>query len=91
VLPFDHSAVQRSIAAQRPLVLDESSRAGRVLLDLASRVHGGKLVLPPEPDAPPRRGLRGLAERVSGGLHWPALIGAGRISTPVEGPDAHLG
>ena len=65
VIPYDHSAVQRSLAAQRPLVLDRSSRAGRGLLELAGRVHGGKLVLPPEPDAPSRRGVQGLVERVS--------------------------
>jgi hypothetical protein len=68
VIPFDHAAVERSIAAQRPVVLDHKSRAAHVLLDLAGRVHGGKLVLPPEPGVPARRGLRGLADRLSGTL-----------------------
>jgi Flp pilus assembly CpaE family ATPase len=65
VVPYDHAAIQRSIAAQRPVVLDETSRAGRSLLDLAGRIHGGKLVLPPEPDAPPKRGLQAFVDRLS--------------------------
>jgi Flp pilus assembly CpaE family ATPase len=88
VIPFDHAAVQRSIAAQRPLVLDQKSRAAQTLLDLAGRVHGGKLVLPPEPGVPARRGIRGLADRLSGSLRWPSVVGAGRPS--LEESDANV-
>jgi MinD-like ATPase involved in chromosome partitioning or flagellar assembly len=80
VVPFDHAAMQRSIAAQRPLVLEPKSRAAQSILDLAGRIHGGKLVLPPEPGVPVRRGIRGLADRVAGQVRWPSLIGAGRTS-----------
>jgi Flp pilus assembly CpaE family ATPase len=48
VIPFDHRAMQRAIAAQRPLVLDTSSRAGRAIVALAERLHEGKLRIPPE-------------------------------------------
>ncbi len=49
VIPYDHGAAQRALAAQQPLVLQRRSRAARALLDLAERVHGGIVVLPPEP------------------------------------------
>lgn len=49
VIPHDHDAAQRALAAQRPLILDRRSRAARALRDLAGRVHDGKLALPPEP------------------------------------------
>jgi hypothetical protein len=47
VIPFDHGGVQRALGAQRPIVLDGRSRAARALLDLAERLHGGSIVLPP--------------------------------------------
>jgi MinD-like ATPase involved in chromosome partitioning or flagellar assembly len=49
VLPWDHAGAQQALAAQRPIVLNGPSRLGRGLLELANRVHGGKVVLPPEP------------------------------------------
>lgn len=49
LIPDDHRAVQRAIVAQRPLVLDSRGRAARAVLDLAERVHGGRILLPPEP------------------------------------------
>ncbi len=49
VIPYDHGAAQRALAAQQALVLEGRSRAGRALLDLAERIHGGSIVLPPEP------------------------------------------
>jgi Mrp family chromosome partitioning ATPase len=55
VLPHDYRAAQRAIDAQQPLVLDSRSRAGRALLDLAGRIHRGRIVLSPEP----REGLKG--------------------------------
>ena len=48
VVPEDHAGAQRALVAQRPLVLDRRSRAGRAALDLAERIHGGSVVLPPE-------------------------------------------
>lgn len=49
VIPHDYRAAQRALADQRPLVFDGRSRAGRALLDLAGRVHGGEIALPTEP------------------------------------------
>jgi MinD-like ATPase involved in chromosome partitioning or flagellar assembly len=49
VLPWDHAGAQRAVAAQRPVVLNGPNRLGRGLLELADRVHGGKVVLPREP------------------------------------------
>ncbi|HET7772106.1 MAG TPA: hypothetical protein VFN74_25260 [Chloroflexota bacterium] len=48
VVPFDQAGAQRTLAGARPLVLDDRSRAGRALLELAGRLHGGQLLLPPE-------------------------------------------
>jgi Mrp family chromosome partitioning ATPase len=48
VVPYDHDSAQRALAAQHPLVLEGRRRAGRVLVDLAERVHGGSILLPPE-------------------------------------------
>jgi MinD-like ATPase involved in chromosome partitioning or flagellar assembly len=50
IVPFDHRGVERALAARHPVVLETHSRAARALLDFAERVHGGKVVLPPEPD-----------------------------------------
>lgn len=55
VLPYDHVAEQRALSAQQPLVYNDRSRSGRVLLDLAQRIHGGKIVLPPDAARPQRR------------------------------------
>ena len=46
VIPLDHSATQRAISDQHPLVLDASSRAGRALLRLAESLNQGKLYVP---------------------------------------------
>jgi Flp pilus assembly CpaE family ATPase len=54
VIPLDHTGVQRSIADQRPVVLDPSSRAGRALLRLAEDMYAGKLHLPIESPRRPR-------------------------------------
>jgi MinD-like ATPase involved in chromosome partitioning or flagellar assembly len=88
IVPFDHVAVQRAVASQRPVVVDQKSRAGHALLDLAGRIHGGKLVLPPEPGTPVRRGFRGVVDRVSGSLRLPSLTGAGPV--PAEESDANV-
>jgi len=49
VLPWDYRAAQRALAAQQPVALQGSSRLGRGLLDLAERVHQGRIELPPAP------------------------------------------
>jgi Flp pilus assembly CpaE family ATPase len=74
VVPYDHAALQRALTSQRPLVLGRGP-ATRALLDLAERVHGGKLVLPPEPGTQRRR--------------WPRLPSlrwrkGGAMARPVE-------
>jgi MinD-like ATPase involved in chromosome partitioning or flagellar assembly len=79
-IPYDHLNIERALATQRPAVLQRRGGAGRALLDLAERLHGGKLVLPPEPQAPGRRsGLRlppvpwpGRAEQRSSSQESPA-------------------
>jgi MinD-like ATPase involved in chromosome partitioning or flagellar assembly len=55
VVPYDHGAAQRALAAQRPLVHDGRSRAGRALLDLAERIHAGGPIRMPEAEGHPRR------------------------------------
>jgi Flp pilus assembly CpaE family ATPase len=42
-VPFDYAAAQRALAEQRPLVMQESSRAGRALLGLAERIYAGQI------------------------------------------------
>lgn len=66
VIPHDYHAAQRALADQMPLVLDRGGRAQRVLLDLAGRIHGGQIILPPEVKKRrvprmPWRGKRGSA------------------------------
>ena len=73
VVPFDQAGAQRSLADARPLMLDERSRAGRALLELAGRLHGGQLLLQPEAVAvgaagpAPVRLIRQLARLVARG------------------------
>ncbi len=57
IVPYDHGSLQRALAAQRPLILESRSRAGRALVDLAELIHGGSIVLPPGARAK-RRGRR---------------------------------
>lgn len=49
LLPHDHAGAMRAKAARQSLVLDRRSRAGRALLELAGRIHGGAIT--PFPDA----------------------------------------
>lgn len=56
VIPDDPVGAARAMAVQQPLALDSRSRAGRTLVDLASRVHAGAITLPPELHAERRRG-----------------------------------
>lgn len=57
VIPYDHRASQRAMLAQQALVFEHRSRAAGQLRDLAERVHGGRISLPPEP-TPTGRGWR---------------------------------
>jgi len=57
VVPYDHLGMERALAAQRPAILGRGA-AGKVLLDLAERIHGGKVVLAPEPERADRRRFR---------------------------------
>lgn len=50
VIPFDYPAASRALMLQRPLVLNDRSRAAKALRDLAQRLHGGTITLPPEPE-----------------------------------------
>ncbi|MCC6177417.1 MAG: hypothetical protein IT305_19125, partial [Chloroflexi bacterium] len=61
VIPNDQVAVQRSLSMQRPLVLSGRGAAARSLLDLAERVHGGAIRLPPQEA---RRGKLDLLHRI---------------------------
>ena len=48
LVPYDHLAIERALSNQRPAVFTKGA-AARAILDLADRIHGGKVVLPPEP------------------------------------------
>jgi MinD-like ATPase involved in chromosome partitioning or flagellar assembly len=61
VIPNDQVALQRALSAQRPLILSGRGAAARSLLDLAERVHGGAIRLPPQMA---RRGKLDLLRRV---------------------------
>jgi Flp pilus assembly CpaE family ATPase len=59
VIPNDHRALQHAVADQAPAVLDRRSRAGRAILQLAERVHAGRVrIAAPEPGSSARRGWR---------------------------------
>jgi Flp pilus assembly CpaE family ATPase len=47
MIPYDHDAIQSSLAMQRPLLFTSRGAAARSLLDLAERTHGGTVKLPP--------------------------------------------
>ena len=51
MIPNDHVAVQSAVSAQRPLILGGRGSAARSLLDLAERIHGGTVSLPPDSPA----------------------------------------
>jgi len=64
IVPYDYHHTQRALAAQRPLLLERSSRAAGALLDLATRLHAGTIVLPE--DAQPAQSS-----------HWPPHLALG--------------
>jgi MinD-like ATPase involved in chromosome partitioning or flagellar assembly len=77
LIPYDHTGAERAIAEHRPMVLDQGSKAGFYLLDLAGRVHGGRIEPPPEP----RRARRGW--RI--GLPWSGRRRAPAVAPAVRG------
>ncbi len=56
LIPADHRAVKRALAAQRSVVLERRSQAAAALLELAARAHGARLA--PAPSPPPVRHAR---------------------------------
>lgn len=80
LIPYDHVGTARAREARRPVVLDRRSRAGRALLNLAGRIHGGTVTLPQEPVAP--RWWRLVPGFVGRGGHPAARAGAARQSSP---------
>ncbi|MDG6910318.1 MAG: P-loop NTPase [Nitrososphaerota archaeon] len=67
IVPDDPKGVGRAVAGQRAVVLEGKSRTGRALLDLAERLYGGEVRLPPEPGRKRRLAwLRSIWERASG-------------------------
>lgn len=84
VLPYDHGGAQRALMTQRPVVLNGRSRLGRALLDLAERVYGGRIVLPPEPASNGRWRWRQWVAA----LRWPWSRSSGVVENTVKGaPD----
>lgn len=49
LVPYDYAGIERAKGARRSVVLERRSRARRALLELAGRIHGGRLALPAEP------------------------------------------
>ncbi len=94
LLPHDHRGVARTRHARRPVVLDRRSRLGRAVLELAGRIHGGTIVLPPGADRARWRRLldrlsprRGRRERTAGDLLTVALPSAGQVRGRKEPAD----
>src|SRR5207302_2027388 len=54
LVPHDHLGLQRALAAQRPAIIGRGT-AGKALLEFAERIHGGKVVLAPEPEKTERK------------------------------------
>lgn len=87
VVPHDYRAAQRALAAQRPLVYERRSRAGRALVQLAGRIHGGAVALPPEPG---RNGRASLSYWLSPiGRLWPRRNGRAEPAKEGGSPDGH--
>jgi MinD-like ATPase involved in chromosome partitioning or flagellar assembly len=71
IVPYDYHAAERAHIAQRPLVVERRSAAGRAVLDLAGRLRGGDILLPPEAKRPQRQPVR-LVSRLPGRRSRPA-------------------
>lgn len=92
VVPFDHAGAQRALQAQQAVVLDRRSRAGRALLGLADRLHGGRVRLPPDArDGAAGSGGAGMSPGISRTPQrlWAALrtaVGRSREADSPAGP-----
>lgn len=84
ILPHDHGGVARARRDRRPVVLDRRSRVGRAVLELAGRIHGGTIVLPPDAG---RARWRRLLDRLSSGSshHERADVDPAGITLPISG------
>ena len=71
LIPYEHRAVERALWAQQPVIFARRSRAGRAFLELAERLHGGHILLPPESTKPRRYVLPKSLPRPRFG--WPPL------------------
>lgn len=72
VIPQEYAALQKAIAEQNPVVVDPTSRAARAILELAERIHHGRVRLAPaEPGTAPRpRWRSAVSAGVAGALRW---------------------
>ena len=84
LLTHDHRGVARARHDHRPVVLDRRSRVGRAVLELAGRIHGGTIVLPPDAG---RARWRRLLDRLSPGSshHERADVGPAERTLPIGG------
>ena len=84
-IPYDHRALEQATWAQQPVIFTRRSRAGRTLLEFAERVHGGRILLPPETATPKRRRLRRPSlpgHFPKPGLGWLPLRAAAPLPAP---------
>ncbi len=72
VIPNDYRAFQRAMAEQYPAVLDPNSRAARAILQLAERMHRGRVRLPAAEAQPAARAdwRASLPAAVAGMVRW---------------------
>ncbi len=86
LVPYDHAGVERAKQARHSVVLDGRSPAGRGLLELASRIHGGGIALPPEAGGGRWRRFLGLLPGRDGSPSF-AGIANGRVRGRGRGGD----
>jgi len=75
LVPNDRRYVERAVAAQRALLFERRSQAGRALLELADRLYSGNIILPAEvaattPVVAAAMGTSGDTPRKSGRGGW---------------------
>ncbi len=71
VIPQDYAGLQKAIAEQTAVVADPTSRAARAILELAERIHQGRVRLPAgEPGVPRPRWRSALSAGVASAVRW---------------------